>query len=89
MDVHGCLAEVTLDIGGKCALTPTVYAITRSLHVQVKQFAGKAVYKGIFLPLLRVYRQDQDVEKLTRGTFRNICHMTVDHSHATVGYSAG
>ena len=37
-------------------------------HVQVKQFAGKDVYKGTFLPLLRVYRQDQDVEKLTRGT---------------------
>ena len=53
-----------------CSLVHAVF------HVQVKQFAGKDVYKGTFLPLLRVYRQDEDVEKLTRGTSRNICYMT-------------
>ena len=28
---------------------------------------GKDAYKGVFLPLLRIYRQDQNVAKLTTG----------------------
>lgn len=68
MDVQECLAEVTQDSISKCTLTRVVWqSYVRDLHVQVKQFAGKDVYKGVFLPLLRVYRQDQDVEKLTSG----------------------
>lgn len=63
MDVQECLAEVKLPLwhqsNDTCESTPS--------GLQVKLCAGKDVYKGIFLPLLRVYRQNQDVEKLTRG----------------------
>ena len=71
MDVQECLAEVKHSLH----ISPvTAIASSENMYVQVKRCMGKDAYKSVFLPLLRVYRQDQDVPKLSTGklVFRSI-----------------
>ena len=68
------------------ATTVGIHASTLVGHtcaMKVKQYAGKDVYKGTFLPLLRVYRQNQDVEKLTRGKLVTLLYRDVVSFHVT------